>query len=159
MGFRRGKPGEEPNFINRSTPNFNGLADICELMRKQLDFLALILYCGFIYWLSDQSRLPTPDLFENEDKLQHLLAYFVMGVFAWRAFRRLPLRREAVILACIGFCSLYGLSDEWHQSFVIGRNSSALDWLADSLGGLLAAIACTWQARKSGRQQSPAAID
>lgn len=118
-------------------------------MMKQLDFLALALYCGFIYWLSDQSKLPVPNLFENEDKLQHFLAYFVMAVFAWRAFAHLPLRRKFVILASFSFCSLYGISDEWHQSFVIGRNSSALDWLADSLGGLIGSASGYWCVKRT----------
>lgn len=118
-------------------------------MRKRLDLLVLILYCGFIYWLSDQTTLPTPNLFENEDKLNHFLAYFLMGVFAWRALGHLPWRREWVLSATLVFCSLYGLSDEWHQSFVFGRESSALDWLADSIGGLLAAVSCYWHARIS----------
>lgn len=118
-------------------------------MRKRFDLLALILYCGFIYWLSDQPTLPTPNLFENEDKLDHFLAYFVMGVFAWRALGHLPIRREWLLFATFGFCCVYGLSDEWHQSFVVGRESSALDWLADSIGGLIAAVSCYWHSRKT----------
>ena len=117
-------------------------------MKKPVDFLALVLYCGFIFWLSAQSKLPSPDIFENEDKLHHFLAYFVMGILAWRFFFILNLRREYVFLATFSFCSLYGLSDEWHQSFVIGRNSSVLDWLADSTGGMLAAITCSLLTKK-----------
>jgi VanZ family protein len=109
-------------------------------MQKRLDLLTLLFYCAFIYWLSDQQTLPTPDLFDNEDKLHHFLAYFVMGVFAWRAFDHLSMHRGLLFLASFSFCSVYGLSDEWHQSFVIGRNSSELDWLADSVGGLLASM-------------------
>lgn len=109
-------------------------------MQKRFDLLALILYCGFIYWLSDQQTLPTPDLFDNEDKLHHFLAYFVMGLFAWRAFGHDLVRGRLLFLAVFSFCSVYGLSDEWHQSFVVGRNSSVLDWLADSTGGLVAAL-------------------
>jgi VanZ family protein len=33
--------------------------------------------------------------------------------------------------------ALYGLSDEWHQSFVPARYAEAGDVLADLLGGLL----------------------
>ncbi len=118
-------------------------------MSKQLDFIALILYCGLIYWLSDQSTLPTPDLFDNEDKVHHFLAYFLMGVFAWRAFSHLPLSRRFVFWISFGFCSLYGVSDEWHQSFVAGRNSSAFDWVADSVGGLVAALSLFWRTGKT----------
>jgi VanZ family protein len=32
------------------------------------------------------------------------------------------------------FCSLYGISDEWHQSFVMGRYFDIGDWLADTSG-------------------------
>ena len=122
-------------------------------MSKQLDLLALILYCTFIYWLSDQQTLPTPDLFDNEDKLHHFLAYFVMGVFAWRAFEHLPVKRNVLLLITFSFCSLYGFSDEWHQSFVVGRNSSAWDWLADSVGGLISAFSCYWYTRNKVKSQ------
>jgi len=120
-------------------------------MRKQFDLLTLIFYCGFIYWLSSQTTLPTPDIFENEDKIHHFLAYFVMGVFAWRAFAPMPLGRESLFLASFSFCSIYGLSDEWHQSFVVGRSSSMLDWAADSVGGLLATFNCYWHSRKTAK--------
>ncbi|MDD1623017.1 MAG: VanZ family protein [Methylococcaceae bacterium] len=128
-------------------------------MHKRLNILALISYCGLIYWLSDQTGLPTPELFENQDKLQHFLAYFVMGILAWRAIAHLPWRREWTLLASFGFCCIYGLSDEWHQSFVVGRDASALDWMADSIGGLVAAISCYWHAsriRQPAAEQSSA---
>jgi VanZ family protein len=41
-------------------------------------------------------------------------------------------------LLSIAFCSLYGLSDEWHQSFVVGRESDFADWVADTSGAALA---------------------
>jgi VanZ family protein len=103
-------------------------------LNKILDFSALLLYCGLIYWLSAQQSLPTPDWFEFEDKLHHFGAYFVMGLLAWRSFRH-PVK-SPIILALISilFCSLYGFSDEWHQSFVEGRSSDVFDWVADTLG-------------------------
>ena len=103
-------------------------------MNRILDYLGLLFYCLFIYWLSDQQTLPTPDLFENQDKLLHFGAYFVMGLFAWRSFRHLISPPIILVLVSIVFCSLYALSDEWHQSFVPGRSSDVLDWIADTLG-------------------------
>lgn len=35
---------------------------------------------------------------------------------------------------------LYGLTDEYHQSLVPGREADVLDLLADTVGGLLGAI-------------------
>jgi VanZ family protein len=103
-------------------------------MVRVFDFSGLVLYCALIYWLSDQETLPTPQLFENQDKLIHFGAYFVMGLLAWRGFRHLIKSPIQLALFSIVFCSLYGISDEWHQSFVVGRVSDVIDWLADTSG-------------------------
>lgn len=103
-------------------------------MIKILDFLGLLFYCGFIYWLSDHSSLPTPSLFEHQDKFFHFGAYFVLGLLAWRGFKHLITTPIILVLVSIAFCSLYGVSDEWHQSYVVGRSSDIFDWLADTSG-------------------------
>jgi len=36
--------------------------------------------------------------------------------------------------------TLYGMSDEWHQSFVHGRDASGFDVLADAAGALLVSV-------------------
>jgi len=107
-------------------------------MTKILDFTLLFLYCLFIYWLSDQPTLPVPDLFPVQDKVLHAGAYFIMGILAWRSFKHLLTKPIILALLSVTFCSLYGLSDEWHQSFVEGRCSDIIDWLADSGGAVLA---------------------
>ena len=107
-------------------------------MTKILDFRFLILYCLFIYWLSDQSSLPAPMWFDYQDKLYHAGAYFVMGLLAWHGFKNQVSSPIILALLSLSFCSLYGLSDEWHQSFVVGRDSDSADWLADTLGSALA---------------------
>ncbi|WP_428353940.1 VanZ family protein [Methyloprofundus sp.] len=104
---------------------------------KALDSAQLILYCVLIYWLSSQSSLPAPELFEHQDKVIHAGAYFVMAFFALRAFRHAISSLPLLILTSLIFCSLYGVSDEWHQSFVSGRMSDVADWLADTVGALL----------------------
>ncbi|CAG7856047.1 hypothetical protein MCAMS1_00392 [biofilm metagenome] len=103
-------------------------------MLKLIDFLALLLYCALIFWLSNQPYLPVTELFENQDKFHHLMAYSIMGVLAWRNFRHYLKSTFLLAVVSIAFCSLYGLSDEWHQSFVPGRMADALDWLADTTG-------------------------
>ena len=110
---------------------------------KALDLILLILFCGFIYWLSDQSSLPTPLKFPHQDKIMHMGAYFILTFFAVRAFRHLRLPHKALLLICLIFSSLYGASDEWHQSFVAGRYSDFNDWIADTLGAVL--LLCTFQ--------------
>lgn len=109
-------------------------------MIKILDFTSLIFYCLFIYWLSDQPSLPVPALFPVQDKILHAGAYFIMEVFAWRCFKHQFNQPITLALTSAVFCSLYGMSDEWHQSFVIGRSSEIADWLADTSGTGFAAF-------------------
>ena len=104
---------------------------------KALDAILLILYCSFIYWLSNQPSLPTPMLFPHQDKFFHAGAYFVMAVFALRAFRYYTTSLPKLFISSLIFCSLYGMSDEWHQSFVPGRMSDVADWVADTAGVVL----------------------
>ena len=50
------------------------------------------------------------------------------------------MKHYALILAMV-WASLYGASDEFHQSFVPGRHVEIADWLADTLGGGVGAAA------------------
>jgi VanZ family protein len=109
-------------------------------MLKILDILALPIYCAVIYWLSDQPSLPLPMpmLFEFQDKLLHFTAYFLMGILAGRSSRHFVKPAYLLAIVSIGFCSLYGASDEWHQSFIVGREADSLDWVADTVGAIVA---------------------
>ena len=111
-------------------------------MIKIVDFSLLLFYCLFIYWLSDQTSLKPPiDFgFDLQDKLYHAGAYSIMGLLAWRSFKHLASSPVLLALLSIAFCSLYGLSDEWHQSFVPGRESDVTDWVADTSGSVLAIV-------------------
>jgi VanZ family protein len=69
------------------------------------------------------------------DKLLHLVVYAGLGVVLVRARSRAWRRPVTARLA------LYGASDEFHQSFVPGRDVEALDVVADAAGSTLAALA------------------
>ncbi len=118
-------------------------------LTKIIDLSVLILFCGLIFWLSSQEQLPIPNSFENQDKVHHFIAYFVMGVLAWRAFNHFDLSLKKRIWATIGFCSLYGISDELHQFFVPGRETSAWDWLTDNAGVVTAIVGLQLYYRKA----------
>ncbi|WPL15769.1 putative integral membrane protein [Thiorhodovibrio winogradskyi] len=78
------------------------------------------------------SVLPTsvPPGFDGGDKLQHLLAYAVLGFF----FAVLYPRHQR--LALLGLI-LLGALLEWVQGLLPVRVASLPDWLADALGVLL----------------------
>jgi len=99
----------------------------------------VLVYMALIFYTSSRPSLP---LFrDTPDYLLHLGGYFVLGLLAVRAFGRgLPPREGsgAYLLGPV-FALLYAVTDEWHQSFVPGREASWLDLLADGIGASLAA--------------------
>ncbi len=109
--------------------------------RRFLAWSAVVGYCGLLYYLSDQPRLRLPHVPPSSDTLAHVTAYAVLGWLWTVALRETWVRCSsltAVLLALI-FTLGYGLSDEWHQSFVPGRVSSTVDVVADMIGGGLGA--------------------
>ena len=115
----------------------------------------LFVWMTTIFILSAQSSLPTQSLFEGQDKLEHFLAYGLLGVLLSRSLRPMKVETWQRIILIATLTTLYGISDEYHQSFVPGRDVSALDVLADSVGGFLAALALFWLDRaRPGLQQT-----
>ncbi len=102
-------------------------------------------YAGLIFYLSAQSHPEThvPFVTYFSDKVLHAVEYAVLGALCYRAIRGngYDSWRQQAIPAAILLASLYGMSDEIHQAFVPFRDSSWLDWLADTVGAALGVIA------------------
>jgi VanZ family protein len=94
-----------------------------------------------IFWLSSRPENDIPSLFWGQDKLEHFLAFGMLGFFYYYSFRQ----REAnpsftrVLLITL-MVAAYGLFDESHQYFVPGRDASLADLAADTAGGFIAAV-------------------
>ena len=98
------------------------------------------LWAGLLFFLSSRSDLGPAG--RIPDWITHGTAYLALAVLLARAlaggFGR-PLTggtAVAVVLAA----TFYGVSDEWHQSFVPGRDSSAGDVVKDAGGALLGVL-------------------
>lgn len=99
----------------------------------------LIVYLALLFTLSSIPTLPAPDYgIELSDKVNHFLAYGLLGMLGYRSVKRLAGDRTtgARIVAALLFCALYGVIDELHQMLVPGRSAEVADWIADLLGGL-----------------------
>ena len=104
-------------------------------------WLPVLVYCVAIFI---QSSFPTTrqlPQWPHQDKILHLAAYALLGFLFFRALAtgRFAENRNLALILSILFASLYGLSDEIHQSFVPGRSAEAADALADLAGGFLGA--------------------
>lgn len=107
-------------------------------MKKTVWLLLLLAYCSFIFFLSAQSNIPKPLPFAHQDKLFHAGAYGLLAFIALGYFAQVLGRARRALFAALIFTVLYAISDEWHQSFVVGREADVLDILADTVGALLA---------------------
>ena len=67
------------------------------------------------------------------------MAYALLGALFLRAFNttRIQHHLKFIFILSILFSSLYGVSDEIHQSFVPYRSADIMDVLADILGSAL----------------------
>jgi VanZ family protein len=114
-------------------------------MRPVVPFLPSVVYAGIIFALSAQSNplqfLP-PELL-LQDKLLHTMEYAALGALLVPALRLAGLSWGSALVVAVGLASLYGATDEFHQAFVPGRSADLLDWVADTLGAALGAVAAT----------------
>ncbi len=103
-------------------------------------WLPVLAYLGLIFFLSAQPHLRPPVQFSNSDKTYHLGEYLVLGALMARALRASQAQWSGLRVAAVtvALCSLWAASDEYHQSFVPGRDCSVWDWCADTMGALLA---------------------
>lgn len=89
-----------------------------------------------IFLLSHQPRVPNVPSLSGDvtSVVGHFGAYFMLATMLWWAMGALGVApRHRVMLAFAG-AVLYGVTDEWHQSFVPGRQPDILDIATDAIG-------------------------
>jgi len=115
-------------------------------------FIPMVCIMGIIFYLSHQpydfAELPP---LVGVDKLLHIIAYSSLaGTFLYGLQPFIHSSNRSVIAVVIVlFCIIYGISDEFHQSFIPGRFPSIWDVLADGLGALLVV---GWWMRREGER-------
>jgi len=97
---------------------------------------------GTIFFLSHQSgdSLDLPS-FPGADKLAHMSAYGVLALSVLWFFGKKGLNNPGrTIFTTVLFCLLYGMTDEYHQSFIPLRSVSIYDLLADIAGAVCCSL-------------------
>ena len=117
-------------------------------MKKNFIYiLPVIVYCTFIFI---QSCYPSPKEiphFAFSDKIMHTFGYALLGALtAWALFNgnwgmgKLQSNRKLLIIIAILFSTMYGVSDEIHQSFVAARCGDVFDVAADAAGSIIGVL-------------------
>ncbi len=111
---------------------------------------AVFIWCALIYFLSDQPNLKTNlgvwDLILR--KMAHMFEYAVLFLLSRRAFFNTVNKNFSIAFGVI-FALLYAASDEYHQSFIVGRVGCVKDVLIDCVGILLGLLCLYLYVRKN----------
>jgi VanZ family protein len=102
----------------------------------------VLIYVAIIFFVSSRPSLHVPIGFQFGDKLAHIAEYMVLGLLLARAVRasmRLDWPLTAALLTMLVGMGV-GLADELFQSLIPGRESSAFDFVADTVGLLMAQL-------------------
>ena len=126
----------------------DGASGRFEPRRHGVAYALLAAWCAVVWFLSSRPdpedtvgfRVPLPDY------VLHGVEYAAGGLVAACAFSHL--RRPLGGVCAFLFCVTYGVIDEWHQSFVPGRDADLGDAAADTVGAAIGVLAYGWIARR-----------
>ncbi len=131
--------------------------------RRLTRWLPMLLWMAAIFAISAQTPQELPNLGAWDllgKKLAHFIAYAILALLAlWGSGgskQLAPLYSLGAgsskewwpFLLAFLITFLYAVSDEYHQTFVPGRNGNAWDVLIDSCGGMTALFGVWWWGRR-----------
>jgi VanZ family protein len=98
---------------------------------------------GIIFFLSHQpgDSLSLPRI-PGIDKVAHMVVYAFLAATILASFsdEQKHAKPKRVLWLTVLLCLVYAISDEFHQSFVLGRTSSFFDVFADCTGATLTSV-------------------
>jgi VanZ family protein len=104
---------------------------------------------ALIFFVSAQPKLPhAPDPVWDLllKKAAHAIEYGVLYLLLWQALDR----RHSFLALAWTLTVLYAASDEFHQTFVPGRDGRWMDVIIDSVGASVSALA-VWASMRQNR--------
>jgi len=113
-------------------------------MMNILRIIPAILVMTALFMLS---TLPGNDPLLNSihlsDKIEHFIAYFVLGITfcIWVPSKKWLAKPIIYGIFVVVLCTLFGVSDEYHQTFVPGRSGDLYDLAVDSAASIIAVFA------------------
>lgn len=116
-------------------------------MRLVLLWAPVVAYMAALFYTSSLSAVPGPVGVWFTDTVLHMAGYAGLALVCLRALAGGTWARVAtpVLVGAWLMATLYGATDEWHQSFVPGRTAEVRDLVNDGLGAFAAVgVAGAW---------------
>jgi VanZ family protein len=108
-------------------------------------WLPALIWMGLIFFFSAQPSLPSaPGRWDPLlKKGMHVVAYGILTALYLRALRGSGRDDRVIRVVSVVLAVAYALSDEYHQTFVPGRNGTWVDVAVDGVG-ILGITALDW---------------
>lgn len=103
-------------------------------------WLPPVLWALVIFSFSSMQIVGTADVYWKDfifKKTAHLIEYGVLAVLLHRALLNSNITKQKAIILSVLIAGLYGVTDEFHQSFTPGREPRARDVAIDTIGAIL----------------------
>jgi VanZ family protein len=110
------------------------------MMNILMKIPAIVIMIGIFTLSSLPGDDPLLNVFSLSDKIKHFIAYFVLGTTCciWISRKNWLAKPIFWCVTVIVLCTVFGVLDEYHQSFVPGRSGNDLgDLAANFIGGLV----------------------
>lgn len=120
------------------------------------EWLWPLLLIALIFTASGRSEVAAPDV-PRIDKVAHFFVYGLLSTLIARVPQIVRLRPLGIYSAVV-LASLYGISDEWHQSFTPGRSVELFDWFMDTAGAVVAVTVYAHWPRYRSLLEAPLAV-
>jgi len=116
--------------------------------KPAVSWMVVVAYALAIFYLSSVPFLEQPfGLPASMSLVEHLFEYFWFGFFVSVAFKS---KKVEGVLPAFLLSAFYGLTDEFHQFFVPGRDVSVLDFTSNAVGCLLGVLLARQLSKKNG---------
>lgn len=102
-------------------------------------WLPVILWAFVIFLFSSMPTTPVSQIHLTDffvKKSAHIIEYGVLTTLLFRALLASGINKKKAGLYSIIFAVLYGMSDEFHQSFTPGRDPKLRDVFFDTIGAV-----------------------
>lgn len=103
-------------------------------------WLPVVIWALIIFSFSSNPTVKTSEIHWQDfvvKKTAHLAEYFIFSSILYRALINSGVKPSNALIYVVVAAFLYGLTDEWHQSYTPGREPRLRDVLIDTTGSLL----------------------
>ena len=101
-------------------------------------WLPTLVWAAIIFYASSRGAIVTSDSYGLDffiKKTAHFVEYFILSWLVFRSLKQtVQLTFQKIIILTFVVCVLYAVSDEYHQSYVPGREPRVRDILIDTFG-------------------------